>query len=1193
MKFFLAIGLPILVFVLETNCEEASNKLTLTEHDEFDDLEESREKRSAFAYNSIGCFKDTGRRAIPQADGRFPTLKGNYQRRSNAIQKCAKVASDKGYKVFSVQNGGWCATGPNAHTTYNKYGPSNACKGDGKGGPWANQVYGVNGWRPGGKISHETSSSFKFASIGCFKDTGRRAIPQADGRFPTLKGNYQRRSNAIQKCAKVASDKGYKVFSVQNGGWCATGPNAHTTYKKYGPSNACEGDGKGGPWANQVYGVNGWRPGGQISFETSSSFKYASIGCFKDTGRRAIPQADGRFPTLKGNYQRRSNAIQKCAKVASDKGYKVFSVQNGGWCATGPNAHTTYKKYGPSNACKGDGKGGPWANQVYGVNGWRPSGQISFETGSPFKYASIGCFKDTGRRAIPQADGRFPTLKGNYQRRSNAIQKCAKVASDKGYKVFSVQNGGWCATGPNAHTTYKKYGPSNACKGDGKGGLWANQVYGVNGWRPGGQISFETSSSFKYASIGCFKDTGRRAIPQADGRFPTLKGNYQRRSNAIQKCAKVASDKGYKVFSVQNGGWCATGPNAHTTYKKYGPSNACKGDGKGGPWANQVYGVNGWRPGGQISFETSSSFKYASIGCFKDTGRRAIPQADGRFPTLKGNYQRRSNAIQKCAKVASDKGYKAFSVQNGGWCATGPNAHTTYKKYGPSNACKGDGKGGPWANQVYGVNGWRPSGQISFETGSSFKYASIGCFKDTGRRAIPQADGRFPTLKGNYQRRSNAIQKCAKVASDKGYKVFSVQNGGWCATGPNAHTTYKKYGPSNACKGDGKGGPWANQVYGVNGWRPGGQISFETGSSFKYASIGCFKDTGRRAIPQADGRFPTLKGNYQRRSNAIQKCAKVASDKGYKVFSVQNGGWCATGPNAHTTYKKYGPSNACKGDGKGGPWANQVYGVNGWRPGGQISFETSSSFKYASIGCFKDTGRRAIPQADGRFPILKGNYQRRSNAIQKCAKVASDKGYKVFSVQNGGWCATGPNAHTTYKKYGPSNACKGDGKGGPWANQVYGVNGWRPGGQISFETSSQFKYASIGCFKDTGRRAIPQADGRFPTLKGNYQRRSNAIQKCAKVASDKGYKVFSVQNGGWCATGPNAHKTYKKYGPSKSCKGDGKGGPWANQVYGVNGWRPGKSFHLTGGKISIGGEGGDISSGKQNVLISNGTVNIL
>jgi len=50
------------------------------------------------------------------------------------------------------------------------------------------------------------------------------------------------------------------------------------------------------------------------------------------------------------------------------------------------------------------------------------------------------------------------------------------------------------------------------------------------------------------------------------------------------------------------------------------------------------------------------------------------------------------------------RGYKAFAVQHQGWCATGPRAHLTYRKYGRSNRCR-NGKGGPWANDVYVVFG--------------------------------------------------------------------------------------------------------------------------------------------------------------------------------------------------------------------------------------------------------------------------------------------------------------------------------------------------------------------------------------------------------------------------------------------------------------------------------------------------------
>ena len=44
------------------------------------------------------------------------------------------------------------------------------------------------------------------------------------------------------------------------------------------------------------------------------------------------------------------------------------------------------------------------------------------------------------------------------------------------YTVFAIQNGGACFSGPNAESTYKRYGPSDACKG-GRGGAFANSVY--------------------------------------------------------------------------------------------------------------------------------------------------------------------------------------------------------------------------------------------------------------------------------------------------------------------------------------------------------------------------------------------------------------------------------------------------------------------------------------------------------------------------------------------------------------------------------------------------------------------------------------------------------------------------------------------------------------------------------------------
>ena len=93
-----------------------------------------------------------------------------------------------------------------------------------------------------------------------------------------------------------------------------------------------------------------------------------------------------------------------------------------------------------------------------------------------------------------------------------------------------------------------------------------------------------------------------------------------------------------------------------------------------------------------------------------------------------------------------------------------------------------------------------------------------------------------------------------------------------------------------------------------------------------------------------------------------------------------------------------------------------------------------------SIGCYRDTGRRAIPGIDGKDALLRDYYRRRADAIEKCASAAMRRGYIAFAVQHQGWCATGPKAHLTYRRYGRSNRCR-NGKGGPWANDVYTISG--------------------------------------------------------------------------------------------------------------------------------------------------------
>jgi len=202
--------------------------------------------------------------------------------------------------------------------------------------------------------SHVVSSSSKcvpsgFTSLGCWKDTGNRAIPDMDS---ALGGNYKLRKDAINKCYRLAVSKGLTVFGVQDGGWCAAGKSVADA-QKYGEATNCM-HGKGGGWANDVYQVKCGSGG--------VGARYVSEGCWKDTGNRAIPDMDS---VLGGNYKLRKDAINKCFRLALSKGRTVFGVQDGGWCAAG-NSLASARKYGEATNCM-NGKGGGWANNVYRI----------------------------------------------------------------------------------------------------------------------------------------------------------------------------------------------------------------------------------------------------------------------------------------------------------------------------------------------------------------------------------------------------------------------------------------------------------------------------------------------------------------------------------------------------------------------------------------------------------------------------------------------------------------------------------------------------------------------------------------------------------------------------------------------------------------------------------------------------------
>ncbi|XP_033747056.1 LOW QUALITY PROTEIN: uncharacterized protein LOC117332279 [Pecten maximus] len=91
---------------------------------------------------------------------------------------------------------------------------------------------------------------------------------------------------------------------------------------------------------------------------------------------------------------------------------------------------------------------------------------------------------------------------------------------------------------------------------------------------------------------------------------------------------------------------------------------------------------------------------------------------------------------------------------------------------------------------------------------------------------------------------------------------------------------------------------------------------------------------------------------------------------------------------------------------------------------------------------------------------------------------------------------------------------------------------------------------TLGCWHNNlTNSAIPSVEGQYPTLTDQYHSREGSVRKCANVASDSGHVVFAVFNSGMCLSGPDAQKTFYKYGPSTLCSYTGEGSTTAMNVY--------------------------------------------
>ncbi len=106
------------------NCDELDTNST--------PLSITTTKPAAIPYTDLGCWKDTGDRA----------LTGPPQQYGHTVDSCGALAKARGSSTFALQHNGWCVTSKPGDN-YKKYGSApGACPT--LGGGWVNHVYSVN-----------------------------------------------------------------------------------------------------------------------------------------------------------------------------------------------------------------------------------------------------------------------------------------------------------------------------------------------------------------------------------------------------------------------------------------------------------------------------------------------------------------------------------------------------------------------------------------------------------------------------------------------------------------------------------------------------------------------------------------------------------------------------------------------------------------------------------------------------------------------------------------------------------------------------------------------------------------------------------------------------------------------------------------------------------------------------------------
>merc|ERR1712048_986470 len=147
---------------------------------------------------------------------------------------------------------------------------------------------------------------------------------------------------------------------------------------------------------------------------------------------------------------------------------------------------------------------------------------------------------------------------------------------------------------------------------------------------------------------------------------------------------------------------------------------------------------------------------------------------------------------------------------------------------------------------------------------------------------------------------------------------------------------------------------------------------------------------------------------WEKRTNAMAKCGKIARDKGYEGFATYNNGMClmADGLMKQGVFNEYGSIGAgeCPQDGLGNDVSLNLYAF----ADGNIAYDDLGCLNRSEIDAYNAMHNTDLYDSfdtyEGEHYLFADDHKQRRNAVSKCAQMANERGYAGFALFDGGEC---------------------------------------------------------------------------------------------------------------------------------------------------------------------------------------------